>query len=240
MNFVDGHRRVFIPYKGYMIVLKDGTMVKDPLTKTDEGPFEIVIDTLSHGNWHNLYNLIDNTGMNILPKGVRKITYYSVGYYLAEDNNEDELINRGDVKGGFRLNNFRQTFWIIDDNGNVYFDNEENKELFSSIRKLSNLTFVGRFLVDRFVIKDGIIIDDSSDPNESEYSSAMWADYGIWGMNVVNKDGHKHYFFGEGNEVINYVHEVLISHRGTIFLEKNGVWYLRWLSGRMKECFYDL
>ena len=73
MNFCDGLNRVFVPYKGYMIVSKDGSLVPDPLTQTDEGPFKIIIDVPSHGNWHALYNLVDDSGVKILPKGVRKI-----------------------------------------------------------------------------------------------------------------------------------------------------------------------
>ena len=239
MNFCDGLNRVFVPYKGYMIVSKDGSLVPDPLTQTDEGPFKIIIDVPSHGNWHALYNLVDDAGVKILPKGVRKINYYSFGYYLAEDNNEDELINRGNVKGGFRVCDYRQTFWVVEDNGKVYLDDEENAEVVSSIKRLSGLTFVGRFLVDRFVIQDGKVVGDTSNPNEADYSSAMWADHGAWGMNVVNRDGRKHYFIGEGGDVVSYAHEVLISHRGTILLEKNDVWYLRWPGGRIVRCFYN-
>lgn len=239
MNFCDGLNRVFVPYKGYMVVSKDGLQIADPLTKTDEGPFKIIIDTPSHGNWHTLYNLVDDTGMKFFPKGVRTIKYFSVGYYLVEDNNEDELINNGDVKGGFRLRDYHQTFWVVEDNGRVYPDNIENADIISSLKRLSGLAFAGRYQIDRFVIENGRVIDGSYDPNESEYTSAMWADYRIWGMNVINRDGHKHYFFGEGNEVISYAHEVLISHRGTILLEKDGIWHLRWPGGRMVKCFYN-
>ena len=237
MVFCDGLNRRFIPYKGYFIVKKDGSLIPDLLTKTDDGTFKIIIDRPSHGNWHALYNLVDDAGAKILPKGVRKIEYYPVGYYLAEDNNEDELINRGNVKGGFKVCDYRQTFWVVEDSGRVYVDNEENAEIISSIKKLSGLKFVGRFLVDQFVLEDGKIIDDTSNSNEAEYSSAMWADYGTWGMNLVGRHGFKHYFYGEGGELISYAHQALISHRGTIFLEKDNVWYLRWPGGRMVKCF---
>ena len=137
MIFCDGLNREFFPYKGYMIESKDGSLVPDPLTMTDEGPFKIIIDTPSHGNWHTLFNLVDNTGMKIFQKGVRKIKYFSIGFYLVEDNNEDELINKGDIKGGFRLRDYRETFWVIEDNGEVYLDNKENAEIIASLKRLS-------------------------------------------------------------------------------------------------------
>lgn len=235
MKFYDGLDRRFIPYKGWMKINKDGTFVRDELTLTDEGPFRIIIDTASHGNWHALYNLIDSKGNCILSKGVRKITYFSsLGYYLIEDNNEDELINRGDVKGGFRVKDFQEWYYVVTDDGQM--DNSES--LIHSLRVFQHKGFFGRFNIEGSVIENGSWLEkERVNINQSEYTAAMWADRGIWGMNVIDKRGYRHYFFGQGDFMTSYAHEVLISKYGTIFLEKDSWWYLKFLNGHMMKCF---
>ena len=78
--FLDNKSRIMIPYKGWHIVNSDGTQEKDNLILDVEGPFKIIPDPLSSGNWHTLNNLIDANGCKMLSKGVRKITYYEEGY----------------------------------------------------------------------------------------------------------------------------------------------------------------
>lgn len=117
--FEDGKSRVFIPYKGWNIQRQDGELSRDNLTLTNEGPLKIIPDPLSHGKWHTLYNLLDSEGNKILPKGVRHVKYFEEGYYLLEDNNEDELINRGDVKGGFSAKDYIERANILFDDGHL-------------------------------------------------------------------------------------------------------------------------
>lgn len=243
MRFYDGLDRRFIPYKGWMKVGKDSSLVRDELTIEGKGPFQIVTDTISHINWHTLdnchilYNLIDSAGKTILPKGVRQITYYSaLGYYLIEDNNEDELINRGDVKGGYLVKDYRERCFVVTEDGTL----DDSQETVSSLRILKNRGFCGRFNVDGLVIEDGRWLkNEKCDKNCSDYSAAMWADKGIWGMNEIKNSDYKHYFFGQGNMLINYAHEVLCSNIGSIFLKKEEWWYLRFLGGRMMKCFCE-
>lgn len=90
IDLLSGDKLCFEPYKGLSIVSKDGKSKKFHI---DEGPLRIICDTLSHGNYHRLDNLIDSTGRKILAKGVRKIKYDKQGFYIVEDNNEDELID---------------------------------------------------------------------------------------------------------------------------------------------------
>ena len=224
-----------------MKVNKDASVVRDELTYEDggEGPFRIIdnIEAFYHGTTHGhvLYNLIDSTGKTILSKWVRKITYYSsLGYYLIEDNNEDELVNRGDVKGGFRLSDYHEWYFVVTEEGNI----ENSESLIKSLRVLKHRGFSGRFNIGGFVIEDGRWLkDEKCDKNLSEYSSVMWTDHGIWGMNVINESGYRHYFFGEGDMMISYAHEVLCSNIGTIFLEKDSWWYLHFINGKMMKCF---
>ena len=243
MRFYDGLERRFIPYKGWMKVNKDASVVRDELTYEDgdEGPYKIIdnIEAFYRGevNGHVLYNLIDSTEKLILSKWVRKITYYSsLGYYLIEDNNEDELVRRGDVKGGFLAKDYREWYSVVTEDGNII----EDSCLINSLRMLNHRGFCGRFNVGGFVIEDGIWLENEKcDKDMSNYSAAMWADRGIWGMNVINDSGYKHLFYGQGDMIINYAHEVLCSKIGTIFLKKDSWWYLRFLNGRMMKCFCD-
>lgn len=136
MEFLDGIIRSFRPYKGWMISTKDGEK-KDPLTCRDEGPLKICsgkhcnqygqeLSIANPGRWHYVYNIKDNDGNDILDRGVREITHYREGYYIVEFNNEDELINRGDVRGGFRCCDYVALYNVVFDDGrlmsNVWFD----------------------------------------------------------------------------------------------------------------------
>lgn len=243
MRFYDGLERRFIPYKGWMKVNKDASVVRDELTYEDgdEGPYKIIdnIEAFYRGTTHGhvLYNLIDSTGKTILSKWVRNITYYSsLGYYLIEDNNEDELINRGDVKGGFRSSDYHEWYFVVTEEGNI----ENSESLIKSLRVLKHRGFSGRFNIGCFVIEDGRWLEkEKCDKNLSDYSVAMWTERGIWGMDLINDSGYNHYFFGQGDMIINYAHEVLCSKIGTIFLKKDSWWYLRFLNGRMMKCFCD-
>ena len=91
IDLLSGDKLCFEPYKGLSIVSLNGSPKK---FHVDEGPLRIICDTLSHGNYHHLDNLMDSTGRKILDKGVRTIKYDKQGFYVVEDNNEDELINR--------------------------------------------------------------------------------------------------------------------------------------------------
>lgn len=71
IDLLSGDKLCFEPYKGLSIMSLNGSSKK---FHVDEGPLRIICDTLSHGNYHSLYNLIDSTGRKILDKGVRAIT----------------------------------------------------------------------------------------------------------------------------------------------------------------------
>ena len=378
--FEDGKSRVFIPYKGWNIQGQDGELSRDNLTLTNEGPLKIIPDPLSHGNWHTLYNLLDSEGNKILPQGVRHVKYFEEGYYLLEDNNEDELINRGDVKGGFSAKDYIERANILFDDGHLlsqewfdriipsitgYFkiqkDGHENyidysgakfsdishniigfdgnaiytckdgiicrrdKEDNISIKKLKKFAESGEFRIGRYPFNltgnddsalkkflsnlrsEYIIIDDISSENgrfnlltkdgylifdewyeliiryyenygllsvkkdnvwklinifeqlweekmydliqytnsyivgrnqgkldlispilnklEVDFDSIMWADKGVWGMNVYHNGETTHYFNGQGGLLISYAHEILISQSNSLIIGKNGLWY---------------
>ena len=56
-HFLDNCSREFVPYKGFCKILEDGSYVEDENTSEPNGPFKIICDPISHGNWHTLYNL---------------------------------------------------------------------------------------------------------------------------------------------------------------------------------------
>ena len=123
--FLDNKERQFIPDKGYMIIEPNGEMTKDEHTVSIEGPLQMIPDPLGHGR----YNLIGLNGEKILPKGVRCIKYYSEGYYIVEDNNEDELIN-STKREYFSASDIVKKMNIISERGeilsDVWFDDVQN------------------------------------------------------------------------------------------------------------------
>ncbi|MCR5714822.1 MAG: hypothetical protein K6F98_07865 [Bacteroidales bacterium] len=141
-SFVDGNSRALAPYKGWFIVGEKGNVIPDVHTREDQGPLTIITDPISHGNWHTLYNLIGKDRKKILVKGVRSIEYFRDGYYLLRDNNEDELINRGDVERCFCACDYEERANIVFDDGRLL-----SREWYDEIKPAVN----GFFLV----IRDG-------------------------------------------------------------------------------------
>ena len=135
--FFDNQERAFVPYKGWCIVGSNGEYIKDELTINDTGPLEIIPDPLGHGNYHTLNNILKSSGEKILQKGVRNITYFSEGYYLVKDNNEDELINR---YGCIPVADYSEKANVVLSNGIILSD-----EWFDQVYPLVN----GYFLVKR-------------------------------------------------------------------------------------------
>lgn len=376
--FVDGRTRSFAPYKGWFIVDANGDVMGDPFTREDSGPLTIIADPISHGNWHSLYNILGKDGKKILGKGVRSIKHFRDGYYLLEDNNEDELINRGDVKGGFLASDYVERFNVVFDNGSFlsyewydrvspavngfflvsqngkenlvdfngkslldqnesgltqFFDNHAfscnegvlyliDQTKTSRVKQLRLFDIKGRFYVGRHffdttletdrskllqVLSNGggnmiienaetseqnivtkesyllfnnwydsirytgvigqylvkrsgrwmvvdvtekilsgyyeevypfcgrytinykdetySIIGTSTDILKMRFDSVGWADRGVWGMNILSKGNRKHFFHGQGGDVIDYIHEVLISNKDSILLGNDGLWF---------------
>ena len=101
---------------------EDGNLCPDTETRTGNGPLEIVLDQPSHGNYHALDNILNREGQKILQKGVRHITHHQDGFYILKDDNEDELINRGDVRGGFRAADYIRRCNVVTDDGILISD----------------------------------------------------------------------------------------------------------------------
>ena len=242
-HFLDNYSREFVPYKGFCKILEDGSYVKDENTSEPNGPFEIICDPISHGNWHTLYNLQDSKGKKLLPKGIRTIKYYG-DFYLLEDNNEDELIHSGEVKGGFNAAKYRSHMNVILTDGTLLFD-----EWYKKIDPLGNFLQVyderGRVgyysltgdLYERhiFPIKFGCTIK----PKENVYSifnslydelvdectSVMWSSEGMWIVEQLHNGEYKVFYYGQGDAMIKYAHEILIKPTVMALVEKDGMWY---------------
>lgn len=242
-HFLDNYSRDFVPYKGFYKILEDGSYVKDENTSEPNGPFEIICDPISHGNWHTLYNLRDNKGEKLLSKGIRTIKYYG-DFYLLEDNNEDELIHSGEVKGGFNAENYRSHMNVMLTDGTLLFD-----EWFKKIEPLGNYFRVyderGRAgyyslsgdLYERniFQIKFRCTIKPKKnvysifnslfDELVDECTSVMWSSEGMWIVELLHNGEHKVYFHGQGGAMIRYAHEILIKPTVMALVEKDGMWY---------------
>lgn len=372
--FEDGMTRVCVKYEGWYCIDKEGMRKKDEMTKSRCGPLRIIPDSLSHGRWHTLDNILKPEGEKILPRGVRYVKYYRDGFYLLKDNNEVELIDRGDVKGGFKASDYIERFNIVFGNGRLlsdeWFDfisqaisgyfkiiqkgmenfidfngkpfspnvqylncfDGKNGYYFSGsflykvtkddevkIKKLDQCNVSGQYIVGRdlislrsveqnelidiavddfipigncenrkcnFLMKGGYLLFDNwyegykviskitghfavklecgwqlVDITEkpivntiyeeiilgNEYffgylngkydvynsksqiiaegvNAVMWADSGIWGMNIVENGMINHYFIGETGDIQKYAQAVLVSNESSIFLGKNGNW----------------
>ena len=251
--FIDNLPREMIPYKGWHIIREDGTKEKDSMFTESVGPFQIITDPIGHGNWHTLYNLLDKNGNKLLPKGIRIIRYFQDGFYLLEDNNEDELINRGDVKGGFLVNDYVSKMNVMREDGTL-LDEEWYDEVvpdigFFRVRngyrwywvKLSGETFQ-RHRIKRgcvIVCQDGkyAIHHSFGDRLTDYYTSVMWSDEGFWNVNMISRGIETHFLHGEGSEIINYAHEVLMKNEVIALLEKDNIWYAFDSLKKLTACF---
>lgn len=242
-HFPDNYSREFVPYKGFCKILEDTSYVEDENTSEPNGPFERIPDPISHDNWHTLYNLVDDKGNKLLPKGIRTIEYYG-DFYLLEDNNEDELINSGEVRGGFNAAKYRSHMNVMLNDGTLLFE-----EWFSRIVPLGNFFRVydkrgsvryysitgDVYYVDTFPIKFGCIIKPKKnsytifnsfyDVLVEECTSVMWSSKGLWKVDLLHDGKHKEYYHGQGNEMIYYAHEILIRPTVLALIEKEGIWY---------------
>ena len=122
-----------------MIIEPNGEMTKDEHTVSIKGPLQTIPDPLSHRDYHTLENLIGLNGEKILPKGVRHIRYYPEGYYIVEDDNEDELINSS-KRGDFSASDIVKKMNIISERGEILSD-----LWFDDVQRMVN----GYFLVSR-------------------------------------------------------------------------------------------
>lgn len=376
-SFFDNKERVFIPYKGWNIKDSDGEIKADEFTKTNDGPLKMIPDPLGHGNRHTLLNLINNEGDKVLQRGVRSIKYYSEGYYIAENNNEDELIYRNggylttadyiklkniiskegkllsdiwfddvcpminghflvshngksnlmSVNGQMLLNNYERNLQNVIEgvafsfhDGVLYSNTNNQQQIFRELEqieanckykvpfhheslygseiiknlpkfkertdtiiirrerdeKINLMDTEGYVLFEKWfneirhtTIKGLFIVKDSNNTyfmdiggrilrhidfepitefknnlllvmNGDSYgimdtqcklilegfTSAMWADRGIWGINIENKGKRYHGSHGEGNALTSYAQQLLTSNWGDFLLEKDDVWYL--------------
>lgn len=256
--FCDGRSREFVPYKGWLVVNEDGTREKDTLMKDHEGPLKIVVDTLSHGNWHTTYNIVDGTGKKLLPKGIRSIKCLPGGLYLLEDDNEDELVDRGDVRGGFRASDYVSKMNVMRPDGTIF-----SEEWFDEV-----LPRIGSFLVwqgSRGYRLDcdgkpmalpyerlkygcalvttafgGYVIYDDMYREVASVKGVIYArEGGLWNVNI-HFDGRKRSFLhGEAPAILNYAQQLLLRTDVLALVQPDYFWpwYILYTDGRQEECF---
>lgn len=254
--FIDGKAREFVPYQGWLVINVDGTREKDTLMEEPKGSFRIIVDEPSHGNWHSLYNLVDDTGRKLLSKGIRTIKHLPKGLFLLEDNNEDELINKGDVRGGFRISEHESKMNVMCPDGhllsNEWFDRVE-PELDSFVcwrgdckYRLDNR---GRQINELFVRlsfgctlvsqEDGIcsIYDSMYRVITSGFTSAMYIQtMGIWNINLLSRGKTERFLFGEAPQILCYAQQILIRGDVLALVEREGVWYILTAGGNETGC----
>ena len=136
MKFLDGKERTFIPYKGFCIKKDNGELEPDPLMVI-QSPLKVIDDIEKFSNpnvisdKHITYNILDNNGNMALSKWVRKITYYPYfGYYIIEDNNEDNLRR---INGAILTNDYREGYNIVTKEGVLL-----SKEWFEKVSPSTN------------------------------------------------------------------------------------------------------
>lgn len=151
--FIDGKHRNFIHYKGWIISSDGNKPIRDPLTIKDEGPLEIICDPLGLGIRDNLLKADKS---KVIEKGVRKIEYYSDGYYLIEDNNEYELSK------GLCASGYREKHNVVFDDGRL-LSNDWFDQVYPSMN--------GYFLVERNGRFN--LLDFNGNPIQNEYETYM-------------------------------------------------------------------
>ena len=182
--FFDNQERVFVPCKGWCRVDSNGEVVNDELTIyiDDTGPLKVIPDPLSHGNYHTLDNILNSKGEKILQRGVRHITYFSEGYYLVEDNNEDELINR---YGHIPVADYREKANVVSNNGAVLSD-----EWFDKVYPLVNDYFlVKRNGKSNLMDVNGKLLLESFEKNLCNFSQNVACSFHGGIMYAHTKDG---------------------------------------------------
>ena len=208
IHFIDDLPREMIPYKGWHIIKEDGTREKDSMFSESNGPFEIITDPIGHGNWHTLYNLVDKNGNKLIPRGIRKIKYFQDGFYLLEDNNEDELINRGDVKGGFLAKDYVSKMNVMREDGSLldeeWFDEVLPDMGFFRVKRNHYWYWInlsGEYF-QRHRLKRGCVIvcqdgkyaihHSFGDRLTDYFKSVMWSYEGCWNVNLLSEGEETH------------------------------------------------
>lgn len=154
IELLSGKKIVFKPYKGLFIVDDIGN--SHEIKSIDKnGPLREVVEVLSHGKFHTLSNLLDLDGNKIFSKGVPSIKFQKEGYYIVEDNNEDDLINRY----GYLNDEYWEKQCVVLSNGKIL-----SNKWYDKVSPLPNhcvkvwkndkeniLTLNGNLLLDEFV-----------------------------------------------------------------------------------------
>lgn len=253
--FPDNLPREFVLYRGWQVINEDGSREKDKQFIDSEGPFKIIPDPLGHGNWHTLNNLLDNNGKKMLPKAIREIKYYQEGYYLLYDNNEDELINRGDVKGGFLTKDYVEHMNVMRNNGTLLFDEwvlriipeigcfrvYYSPNQWSWVKLSGEIIEQTRMKFNCVLVSHGdfyCIHNSFGDRVSEKYSSVMFCFGKLWHVNIYSKGRHVTLLHGHGKgEIIDYAQMILIKNNIVALLEKDNRWYSFDSLGNLKECF---
>lgn len=253
--FPDNKPREFVLYKGWQVIQEDGTRVPDDMCIDSEGPFKITPDPLGHGNWHTLYNLLDKNGKKLLPKGIRRISYYQEGYYLLEDNNEDELINRGDVPGEFLAKDYVSCMNVMRNDGTMLFD-EWVKKIIPDIGFFRVCFIHGNWdrvklsgeAIRRIPLKFGCslvydnekyaIFNSFGERITDYYPSVMYSQGGMWNVNHYSRGNRTTFFNRQGGEIVKYAQAILIKKNILALLEQDKIWYSFDSIGNLQECFY--
>lgn len=252
-HFPDKCPRIFVPYKGFCKILEDGKTIKDEIFADNEGPLHIVVEKLSHGNHHTLYNLTNGNGEKLLSKGIRSITYFEDGFYLLEDDNEDVLI---DEYGFIPISEYKSSMNVMKEDGMLLSDIwflkvipdigffrvcDQNKRWY--FIKLTGEVFVEKKYHLKFecFIKElnrGYAIFNSFyDKILEEHSSIMWASKDLWEINLLHNGKFKRYFHDQASEILCYAHEILIKQNIIALVEEDDIWYSFDSLGTLKNRF---
>lgn len=260
--FVDKRQRTFVPYKGWLVLNEDGTTSPDPYMQEPVGPFRQIPDPLGHGNWHTLTNLVTPDGRKLLSKGVREVTFYAGGYYLLYDDNEDELLNKGDVKGGFYVKDFKSRMNVLRSDGSQlsedWFDtvepcgnglfkvtkgeDESVMDLSGNFRDYPLSRKTGNFKLSQgfeYSIDDGRIsvFDSLGNTIVSDCHAMMWVAGRLWKVTLIYEGKMTQFFYGDGDAIVSYSHELLNNVNWIALVEVDGVWHRLSFDGQLTPVF---
>ena len=176
-----------------------------------------------------------------------------IGEPIKKEVNEDELVNRGDVRGGFLTRDYVSKMNVMREDGSLlgeeWFDEVVPDVGFFRVRFNHHWRWIklSGEIIQRHTIKLGCVLvyhdgkyaihHSFGDRLTDYFTSIMWSDNGIWNVKMISGDEETCFLHGEGGEIIYYAHEILIKNDVIALLEKDNVWYSFDLSKKLTPCF---
>lgn len=153
---------------------------------------------------------LDRIGTN--DSDTPKYNYSVLNKYLLFDHCYDMIMASG----------IRGVFFAINN------DNCQLIDISSRVLTNYNFKYLNRFEGNLACVQiDGKygLIDSNGNIIHQGYTSAMYAEHEIWGVNLYSNGNKFHYYCGQGDDYIFFAHEFLLNNKIVGLFEKDNIWY---------------